>query len=983
MTEYITTFFKNSGFDAGMVTLYDKTIEKFYNKLKNITVNGEKKFKDIRIIYNSKKCLERCIETLDTYECSIVWDGINILSIPVPVGSIYGPPVTGGSNTISSPSKYLRGYFVIEGREKVLVSQERKCSSRIIVREMTSSYKDRSVTAVAQKAEFRCEYKLTDKNIFRNIELYSTNDNVSIITSSLYLKSNRTYRKRKGLNIYTFLEVLKINVHDATKRIVYWTKYPKIVEGFLLNVEFNYLTLNSAKYVEDNYGMSLNDVRKYINEDIFLNTDYNSMLSLIFIMICRCVETQIGIRTPDDIDHLTFKRLDTPAHLIEYLLNNELWAYLKKVDNATDLHSDLLEIRRIRDYIITSFKTGVWKIRYKSKDTGVSQSLSRKTLLDSLSHIRKINIPTDKNVVPSSIRQIHPSQWGFVCPCETPEGKDIGLTKYIASSCIITTEVDSTIIVNHLIKYNFISGYNNIPLFINGGFIGKVANTELIDSIRELRRGNDDLKFISVCITDDEEIHIFSDSGRYTRPVLNIKYNCVEFIDASEQGNCIIACFNKDITKNTTHVELHPSFMFGLSASMIPYINHNQSSRAVFQSSMSKQAIPLTERSLMHFIPESKMLIYAQSPLCTTTLNKIINEPNGINVTIAILSYTGYNQEDSIIISSSSIERGLFSNMRYDIVEIIEDSLFGEVLIRTEHNIKYDDDGVIVEGNKVSEGDILASKFTPTNEELCIEKIRSLFTEERVVDSVGKGYNRYGSRLVRLKFRLFHEPEIGDKFTSKHSQKGVIGYVLPHEDLPFTEDGITPDLIINPHAIPSRMTIGQIIEMLISKCCAINGIFVETTAFDDPDFSAYSRKQPMYCGITGEIMESCVFVGMCYYHALRHQVNEKVYSRSEGPIQILSRQPVEGKSKKGGLRFGEMEKDCLIAYGATTLLLDKLRNDSDIIKIAICNRCGLLDVWSEICINCGSCEVKEVVIPYSFKLLYQELIMANIKVRAV
>jgi len=424
--------------------------------------------------------------------------------------------------------------------------------------------------------------------------------------------------------------------------------------------------------------------------------EYNNGIDMLTIMMCRCIETQIGIRKPDDIDNISFKRLDTPAHLVSYILKNELWRFLEKIKDTQDLHKDILQMRKIRDYIITNFKTGIWRVQYRSIHTGVSQPLSRKTLLDSLSHIRKINIPTDKKLISNSVRQIHPSQWGYICPCETPEGKYIGITKYIATSCIITTKVEDFIIEDYLKAENLIDNNSKIPVFINGRIVGRTGNENLIDSIKTLRRRNKKLKYVSVGMSDDDEIHIFTDNGRYTRPIINVNYNEIEFIDASEQRNCIIACSDKDVSNTTTHLEIHPSLILGLSASMIPYINHNQSSRAVFQSSMTKQAIPLTERPLLEFIPECKTLVYGQKPVCTTAINNVLDELNGINVIIAILSYTGYNQEDSIIINLSSVRRGLFSSMRYDVVEILEDSFDGETLVKTEHNSMYDEDGIII-----------------------------------------------------------------------------------------------------------------------------------------------------------------------------------------------------------------------------------------------------------------------------------------------
>jgi DNA-directed RNA polymerase subunit B' len=998
-------------FDSGILYIYDRVLEDFCEALRNMVIRGKKELSSIKKIYNIKKSPQECMNTLDTYECSIMFLDKEILSIPVPVNNsdydfdnfisslAVGKKGLRGELPIPkcamSENKLLNGYFIIEGREKVIISQERRHISRIIVREMTSSYKSKESAAISQKAEYRCEYKIIIKNRFRNVEVYTNNENVYIITSSMYLKSDKKI-KNKGLNVFVFLKQLDLGIEEAKKHILSWTKYENKVKGFLLNSELDYFSSDLEVAIKNTNNLTPETLKDCVVSDTFPEQGPKIAVDMVTLMICRCIETQLKLRQPDDIDSLGFKRLDTAAHIVNYILQDEIWKFSEKIKAPDfDLSKEFHKLKTIRETIISCFKTSTWKVQYGQSKEGISQALSKKTLLDSLSHVRRIHLFTSKNVVSNTMRQIHPSQWGYICPSETPEGKDIGVTKYLASSCIITPETNPDY-VKQVLKDNkicIISEENwssqqvlsrPISVFLNGIVIGKVRDKSKIEEMRYLRKKNNKLCFVSFHISDDDEIHVFADSGRYTRPLIELKTGTIEFIDASEQSNCVIACTEKDINDSSTHKEIDPSFIFGLSASMIPYINHNQSSRAVFQSSMSKQAISLSEKSLVDFTSDSKVSVYGQKPICTTLMTKMINEISGTNVIIAILSYTGYNQEDALIFNLSSIQRGQFSSIKYDVVEIVENILEGETLIKTVHNSKYDEDGIITEKQKIKEGDIIASKFTPRNEETTVDKIRSTFVQEKIVDKVGRYSNRHGSKIVKIKFRMYHEPEVGDKFTSRHSQKGVIGAMIRSENLPFTEDGIIPDVIINPHAIPSRMTIGQIIEMLVAKCATMEGKIIDATAFREPDTTLLNNnsKERLYCGITGNIMDASVFVGTCYYHALRHQVGEKVHSRSEGPIQILSRQPVEGRSKKGGLRFGEMEKDCLVAYGATTLLLEKLRDDSDAITIVLCSQCGLLDIWEEHCISCNSSELKKVTVPYSFKLLYQQLITANINIKA-
>ena len=1065
----VSKVLEDFGFDANIVLLYDVMIDEICSLIKKVLNSND----GIVIKSDPNKSPSRCLDTLDTYECMLLYKDKVVLHLPIPVGSRYGT-----SDNIDKV--ILKGYFIIEGREKVIISQERICTSRIIVRASTHSSDDND-----QKNGYKCEYKTIVDGRYHNIEVNVIGNSIGVTISKLcYIQ-----KSKKFLNIFIFFNALDINCEEAKNGIISWTRHSNKIKGFLLEAELEYSKINTKSYLDD-FKINYSKLLEYIEEDAFPKCDRDTRISMIYLMMCRCIETQMGLRKPDDIDSLCVKRLDTPADIVKYVVESEIWKifYWDK-NSSSSFEGKIIRLNHIKEILIAKFRTGVWKTQYKPEKEGVSQSLSRKTYVDSLSHIRKISIPTDKNVVSVVMREIHPTQWGYICPCETPEGKEVGATKYLASTCFISLKTKLELIIKfinnqHLIekinKEDNIYNSDGVPVFVEGIFIGVTRDEEFVKKVIKFRRKNIELAFVSISHSDDDEIHITGESGRFVRPLFvnnctssvkstlhqNLLSMCldgiVEFIDSAEQACCVIAEFSekiythfkskdlstplgdlnnfvvrgkdlsletrpagregKEVVRGTssgidkgesiptppltslesrhrqsgvryTHLEIHPSVMLGFSASMIPYINHNQSSRAVFQSSMTKQAIPLSICYLTEFIPESKVLVYAQKPVCTTYITETINELNGINVVIAILSYTGYNQEDALIFKKSALERGLFSNIRYDIIEILEDSLKGEKIIKTVHNSNYDENGIIKQNKVLKEGDLIVSKFAPTSDQTTVERIRSTFVQDRVVQNVKTSFNRHQSKIVRLKLRIYHEPEVGDKFTSRHSQKGVIGLVLPQEDMPFDEDGISPDVIINPHAIPSRMTVGQLMEMLAAKIATKEGKIIDCTAFNnirgsetfqDFDFGSggVADKEIMYSGITGEVLEATVFMGVCYYHALRHQVSEKVYSRAGGPIQELNKQPVEGKSKKGGLRFGEMEKDCLVAYGATSLLLEKLRDDSDATKINLCSTCGLLGVWGEICADCHGSDIKEITIPYSFKLLVQELSMANIKVTA-
>jgi DNA-directed RNA polymerase beta subunit len=343
-------------------------------------------------------------------------------------------------------------------------------------------------------------------------------------------------------------------------------------------------------------------------------------------------------------------------------------------------------------------------------------------------------------------------------------------------------------------------------------------------------------------------------------------------------------------------MEIHPSTMFGTSMSLIPYPEHNQGARNIFASSMVKQAMQM--RIDADSI-ESKVLEYAQKPLVSTAVADIlgINEfPNGINVLVAIMSYTGYNQEDAIIVKKSALDRGLFRsiyNKRYS-----RDRLAGSIVVEPPTLTQ-----PFVRGSKVIQEVLIV-------EGLAEKKVTRIYV------TPPNGIHR--------------SPVVGDKLASRHAQKGVIGLILEEENMPFTESGITPDLIINPHSIPSRMTVGQVIEAMVGVECSVTGTFADGTPFTDKKLDDIQGKyEIMYNGMTGEKFESPCAIGIVYYMALKHQVEDKLYIRWKGPRNALSRQPVSGKARGGGLRFGEMEYDCLVAHGAAHMI-DDIANHSDV-----------------------------------------------------
>ena len=454
-----------------------------------------------------------------------------------------------------------------------------------------------------------------------------------------------------------------------------------------------------------------------------------------------------------------------------------------------------------------------------------------------------------------------------------------------------------------------------------------------------------------------------------------------EDVDPSE-GNKRIRTKVNPTTHMYTHCEIHPSMLLGICASIIPFPDHNQSPRNTYQSAMGKQAMGffLTNYS-RRMDTMANILYYPQKPLATTRSMEFLKFrelPAGQNAIVAIACYSGYNQEDSVIMNQSSIDRGLFRSLFFrsytdcekrvgiHILEKFEKPTRGDTL-RLKHGTydKLDEDGIIAPGIRVSGEDIIIGKTSPINPDNAelgqrtaqhvkrdaSTPLRS--TESGIIDSVIVTTNQDGCRYVKVRVRTTKIPQIGDKFASRHGQKGTIGVTYRQEDMPFTAEGITPDIIINPHAIPSRMTIAHLIECLLSKVSTLKGMEGDATPFTEVTVDSVSDLlrehgyqsrgfEVMYHGHTGRKLRTQIFFGPTYYQRLRHMVDDKIHARARGPVQIMTRQPVEGRARDGGLRFGEMERDCMIAHGAASFLKERLFEVSDAFRVHICENCGLM-----------------------------------------
>ncbi len=581
-------------------------------------------------------------------------------------------------------------------------------------------------------------------------------------------------------------------------------------------------------------------------------------------------------------------------------------------------------------------------------------------------------------------------------------------------------------------------------VYLNSRFAGTVDNAEeFVDKVREERRaGNitDNLNIFNNQASDTVEIECLK--GRARRPLIVvtdgqplltekhikqlekneiswsdlIKRGIIEYLDAAEEENALIAFYEKDLAPDYTHLEITPLDMLGYCTSLVPYANYNQSTRLNAGSKNQKQALGFYSANFpVRIDMDVNMLHYPQMPIVQTIMHEISDyekHPAGQNIVVAIMSYKGYNMEDAIILNKGSIDRGLGRSTYYrpSIAEELRYSggLIDEVSIpdkdvkgyRTEKDYGYlEDDGIIYPEAKVGEGDVVIGKTSPPRflssmEEYSLagstrreSSVTMKHGEKGIVDFTLLTENEEGNKLIQVRIRDQRRPEIGDKFTSRHGQKGVVGLIANEADMPFSASGIVPDLIFSPHGIPSRMTISHLIELVAGKVGALSGRHINGTAFDvEPEEKLRSELKSLgfrengvetfYNGETGEQFEAKIFVGNMYYLKLKHLVANKIHSRPRGPIQLLTRQPTEGRAKEGGLRLGEMEKDTFVAHGASLLL--KERFDSDKTVVPVCENCGIIAIRDEFkdknyCPICGeNVEITNIEISYAFKLILEE-----------
>uniref|UniRef100_A0AAV1UUX8 DNA-directed RNA polymerase subunit beta n=1 Tax=Peronospora matthiolae TaxID=2874970 RepID=A0AAV1UUX8_9STRA len=674
----------------------------------------------------------------------------------------------------------------------------------------------------------------------------------------------------------------------------------------------------------------------------------------------------------------------------------------------------------------------------------------------------------------TAVRKLLPDSWGFLCPVHTPDGSPCGLLNHLAVECQLVChpafQADNFLqqevkLCRLLASLGMIptSGYADgalivpysyLPVMMNGKVLGgapadvckriagvlrKIKSAESSDE----RDANGIVPNLEVCLISPTRggpfpgLYLSADAARMSRPVVQMDTNRIEYIGPMEQVFMDIACTNDDVRPATTHKEIKPTNMLSLVASLTPFSDYNQSPRNMYQCQMAKQTMGTPAHSIVH--RSDNKMYRIQSPQIPIVQNERLREyqldeyPLGTNAVVAVISYTGFDMEDAMILNKSSYERGFGHASVYKqlVVDISSSGKQGSTTskkyfsnIKTDGSgefcsTKLDRDGFPHVGQVVNNGDPIASWIDETTGLPSFQKHKE--TEPAIIDQINMiGSSSQTSEFTKasIKLRFCRNPTIGDKFSSRHGQKGVMSILWPQADMPFSESGLSPDIIINPHAFPSRMTIGMLIESMAAKTGALKGKYMDATPFQFSEkdrvidyFGSqlkehgynYMGSEPLYSGISGTIMQADIYIGVVYYQRLRHMVSDKSQVRATGPMNSLTRQPVKGRKKGGGIRFGEMERDSMLAHGCAFLLQDRLMNCSDKHIATVCTNCGSLlsnatqratvetagqgeiaiamkskTQWY--CIVCQTGEsCQPVAMPYVFRYLANELAAMNIK----
>lgn len=1000
------------------------------------------------------------------------------------------------------------GYFIIKGTEKIVLGQERACENKVFC--FDGKKKRNWYAEIKSVPDFKCispkhiELNLDDGAMLLTIPRIKTPVELFVVFRALGVVSDKSICEHILLDTTKpctdeMFEVIKECIERAKNILTEEEAIDKIA---------SYVSYVPTTRTKDGIKNKRDFALEVLSTDLFPHCKTKAQkIYMLGYMAHKLLLTMSGLLPPDDRDSYTNKRIELTGTLINTLFRNYVNKMVKEQNKAIVSEIEKGAWRSTMDYtniineinlykiikpltiqngIKNALSTGDFSIKQSnSSKAGVAQVLNRLTYLASLSHIRRINTPLEKNGELIAPRKLHGTTWGFLCPPETPEGHSIGIVKNISTLGHITIPTNSFMLYEYVNDYIIplediqpTQMHGKVKVIINGCWIGIAKDAmECYNALKDMKyKGIINIYTSIVFDYKMLEIRVCNDGGRLTRPVFKVKDNSIlltneiveqirngklgwndlltncqldesviEYIDPDEQDAAMIAMKCKDgyLHNNVndfkfTHCEIHPSTIFGILASCIPFPEHNQAPRNTYQCAMGKQAIGMFATNFDKRMDKSTyVLTYPSKPLVDTRymnflhLNKV---PSGCQIHVAIMTHTGYNQEDSVLVNRGSVDRGLFAATIYHVEKDEDKNATRDEIIRCNpdktktrgikfHNYdKVQPNGFMKENDFVENRDIIIARVVPIKEnrndhtqKYKYEDQSKMFrtTEESYIDKNYTSRNGDGNNFAKVRTRILRGINIGDKFSSRHGQKGTCGCIVEERDMPYTQAGIRPDIIINPHAIPSRMTIAQLKETILGKVLVKLGLAGDGTAFGDLNLKTITDKllslgmegygnELMYNGMTGEQMECSVFIGPVYYQRLKHMVNDKQHSRSYGPTMNLTRQPAEGRSRDGGFRIGEMERDAMVAHGMAKFCRERLMEVSDLYTTYVCKKCGLIAPFNDFtkvakdkvdivkasieneCITCGNTtEFGKVEIPYAYKLLSQELQTINVAQRLI
>ncbi|CAN0910483.1 DNA-directed RNA polymerase III subunit 2 [Linum grandiflorum] len=990
------------------------------------------------------------------------------------------------------------GYFVVKGTEKVILIQEQLSKNRIIIDSDKKGNLIASVTSSTEATKSKTVIVMEKGKMYLSLNQFSTKVPIMVVMKAMGMESDQ--------------EVVQMIGRDPRYSALL---LPSLEECANLEI---YTQEKALKHLDNKQkeGRAL-----LILRDTFLanvpvhNNNFRPKCIYVAVMLRRMMEALLNKDAMDDKDYVGNKRLELSGQLISLLFEDlfktmitetekHIDNTLKKQNRSSRFDPVMFLLRTNSDRgIITSgleraLSTGNWDVkRFKMNRKGVTQVLARLSFIGSLGYLTRISPQFEKSRKVSGPRALQPSQWGMLCPCDTPEGEACGLVKNLALMTHVTTDEEDGPLISlcyclgvedlELLTGEELHTPNSYLVIFNGLILGKHRRPQhFAHAMRKLRRACRIGEFVSIFVNEKQvnlcnfyrttfflvgvyviavlndqyiscqrTVYIASDGGRVCRPLVIadegksrvkehhmkelldgvrtfddfLREGLIEYLDVNEENNALIALYEGEATPETTHIEIEPFTILGVIAGLIPYPHHNQSPRNTYQCAMGKQAMgniaynQASDSILCRMDTLLYLLVYPQRPLLTTRTIELVGYDKlgaGQNATVAVMSYSGYDIEDAIVMNKSSLDRGfgrciVMKKQSCIMIRRYANGTSERIVKprRLDNKDKervLDDDGIAAPGQIIRTDDIYVNKETPVETKTgtvadmkyrpSMQRYKGPAGESCVVDRVALSSSKDGNLSIKLIIRQTRRPELGDKFSSRHGQKGVCGTIIQQEDFPFSERGICPDLIMNPHGFPSRMTVGKMIELLGGKAGVSCGRFHYGSAFGEPSGHAdkvdaisetlvrhgfsYNGKDMIYSGITGSPLQAYIFMGPIYYQKLKHMVLDKMHARGSGPRVMLTRQPTEGRARNGGLRVGEMERDCLIAYGASMLIFERLMVSSDPFEVQVCQVCGLLGYYnhklrSAFCSTCKNGDnVSTMKLPYACKLLIQELQSMNI-----